>query len=154
MSSTDFWTTRCTRCPKALDDLNEKAGLEKNESVQFISICCDKLDGAREIIEKFDKAEEETRWNKMEHYFMQESDKEEAKRILGFQAVPFYVILNENGEIEQKGNKVDFSQFTEPIVEEPVVPVTPAKKPEMERMDSPTDARDFDFGDVGFDLDF
>lgn len=85
---------------------------------------------------------------------MQESDKEEAKRILGFQAVPFYVILNENGEIEQKGNKVDFSQFTEPIVEEPVVPVTPAKKPEMERMDSPTDARDFDFGDVGFDLDF
>ena len=78
----------------------------KYRDVNFVSVCCDTLDGAREIIEK----EDELRWQNMQHYFMEQDDKEKAKKILGFKMVPFYVMLNENGEMVQMGNKVDFEQ--------------------------------------------
>ena len=41
---------------------------------------------------------------------MDKAFKEEAKSLLGFQQVPFYVVLDENGEIVQKGGskQVDF----------------------------------------------
>ena len=102
----DFWTTQCTRCPEALDKLNIMASDPKYSNVRFVSICCDKLDGAREIIEKDD----EPRWKNVSHYFMDRQHKEEAKKLLGFKSVPFYVILNEDGEITQKGSSktVDF----------------------------------------------
>lgn len=76
-------------------------------SVQFLSICCDKLDGAREIIEK----EDDLRWPHLDHYFMAQKDKERAKKILGFTSVPFYVMLNDKGEITQLGNKIDWSSI-------------------------------------------
>lgn len=103
-ANTDFWTTKCTRCPYALDKLDEMASDPKFSNVRFVSICCDKLDGAREIIEK----EDEPRWNHVSHYFMEHSDKESAKTILGFKSVPFYVMLNENGEITQMGSSKTF----------------------------------------------
>lgn len=77
---------------------------QKFSHVRFVSICCDKLDGAREIIEK----EDEPRWKHVSHYFMEHSDKESAKKILGFKTVPFYVMLNENGEITQTGSSKTF----------------------------------------------
>ena len=107
-SSTDFWTTRCTRCPAALDQLNGNTQLiddKKNNNVQLVSICCgDKLDGARHILDQ----DEERRWTNMQHYFMNYHDKERAKKILGFRSVPFYVVLNDQGEIVQLGNKIDW----------------------------------------------
>jgi hypothetical protein len=42
---------------------------------------------------------------------MEERDKERAKAILGFQSVPFYVVLNEQGEIMQMGNKLDWEKL-------------------------------------------
>ena len=44
---------------------------------------------------------------------MDPTSKEEAKRLLGFQQVPFYVILNEQGEIVQKGSQkhIDFTNI-------------------------------------------
>jgi len=36
---------------------------------------------------------------------MDHEHKEEAKRILGFKQVPFYVVLNEAGDIVQMGSK-------------------------------------------------
>ena len=88
----------------------------ENSDIQFVSICCDKLDGAREIIEKDD----DLRWQHISHYFMEPDDKEIAKAILGFKSVPFYVFLNENGEIEQMGgNKaVDFDRLPGRVVPE------------------------------------
>lgn len=78
----------------------------KYSNVDFVSICCDSCDGAREILEKPD----EPRWNAIHHYFMDEESKETAKKVLGFAMVPFYVFLNEKGEIVQRGNTngVDF----------------------------------------------
>lgn len=112
----DFWTTKCTRCPDALDKLNQMAQDPKYSNVQFISICCDKCDGAREIIEK----DTELKWQYMLHYFMEYNDKENMKKILGFKSVPFYVILNEYGIIEQMGNSksINFNTIPGMIVQE------------------------------------
>ena len=104
----DFWTTKCTRCPDALDKLDRMASDPKYENVQFISICCDKLDGARDMIE----ASQELRWQNVDHYFMEQTDKEKAKKQLGFKSVPFYVVLDEEGQITQKGGQkaIDFDE--------------------------------------------
>jgi len=85
-------------------------------NVQFLSICCDKLDGAREIIER----DEELKWQNISHYFMEPEDKETAKQILGFKSVPFYVVLNDQGEIEQMGGskKIDFDTVPGRIIVE------------------------------------
>ena len=101
----DFWTTKCTRCPDALDKLDEMASDPKFSHIRFVSICCDKLDGAREIIERDD----EPRWKHVSHYFMDSFDKERAKKMLGFKSVPFYVMLKENGEITQTGSTKTFN---------------------------------------------
>lgn len=98
----DFWTTRCTRCPAALDKLNALASKYGNE-VNFVSICCDKLDGAREIIERDD----EKKWQSMNHYFMSHNNKEYCKQALKFAAVPFYVVIKDDVTIVECGNKVN-----------------------------------------------
>jgi thiol-disulfide isomerase/thioredoxin len=105
----DFWTTKCTRCPDALDKLNDMAKDPKYSNVRFVSICCDQLDGAREIIE----APSTPRWNNVSHYYMNQENKEKAKKALGFKSVPYYVILNEDGQMTQKGSskQVDFDEI-------------------------------------------
>jgi arsenate reductase-like glutaredoxin family protein len=80
------------------------ASKEEYQNVYFASICCDRCDGAREIIEEDD----ELRWKHIHHYYMDPTSKEEAKRLLEFHQVPFYVILNEQGEIVQKGSQKYF----------------------------------------------
>jgi hypothetical protein len=87
----------------------------KFSKVRFVSICCDKLDGAREILEK----EEEPRWDHVSHYFMEHSDKEEAKKMLAFKSVPFYVLLNKAGEIVQKGCSKTFDFDEIPAIHRP-----------------------------------
>jgi thiol-disulfide isomerase/thioredoxin len=117
LCSLDFWTTKCTRCPDALDKLDIMAKDPKYENVQFVSICCDKLDGARDIIEEHD----DPKWQNVDHYFMTEEDKEEAKKILGFRSVPFYVVLDESGSIQQLGGskKIDFDEIPGVVRSEP-----------------------------------
>jgi hypothetical protein len=109
----DLWTTRCTRCPAALDSLNETASNAVNSTssnpVQFLSICCgDTLDGAREILE----ATKEPRWNAMRHYFMAFHDKERLKQILQFSQVPFYIVFDQSGILLYSGSKkTDFQEL-------------------------------------------
>jgi hypothetical protein len=112
------------------------------EHVQFISICCDKLDGARDIIEK----EDDLRWQNISHYFMNQEDKEKAKQLLGFKQVPFYVVLDEEGKIQQSGNgnQVDFEEI--PGV---VRPETPPASPVKER-----DESESSFDDLGLSDEF
>jgi len=146
----DFWTTRCTQCPDALDKLDDMAQDPKYKDVQFISICCDKLDGARDIIERDD----DLRWQNVNHYFMDKKDKETAKKLLGFKQVPFYVVMDENGSITQSGSgrQVDFEE----------VPGVVRPEPEIERsspeeiFNQNTNFEDnfsFDF-ELDFELDF
>ena len=139
----DFWTTKCTQCPDALDKLDIMAQDPKYKDVQFISICCDKLDGARDIIEQ----EDDLRWQNVKHYFMDKDDKEKAKKILGFKQVPFYVVMDEHGSITQSGSgrQVDFDE------------VPGVVRPESNENVSMSDSDESeDFGDMGidFELDF
>lgn len=123
---TDFWTTKCTRCPDALDKLESMAQDPKYENVRFVSICCDKLDGARDIIER----ENDLRWQHVDHYYMDSIHKEQAKKILGFKSVPFYVVVDEMGGIQQKGNEraVDFDDVPGVVRPEPVPEPVPEPK--------------------------
>jgi hypothetical protein len=116
----------------------------KYKDVQFISICCDKLDGARNIIEKDD----DLRWQNVKHYFMEKNDKEIAKKLLGFKQVPFYVVMNEFGSITQSGSgrQVDFEEV-------PGV-VRPESTHNESMTDSDGDSEDFDEMGIDFELDF
>ncbi len=109
-TSTDFWTTKCTRCPDALDSLDAMATLPEYANVNFTSIVLDECDGARNILEEPD---EKQRWSNINHYYLDKDFKEIAKATLGMKQVPFYVVLNEDGEIVQKGSKkqVDFDNI-------------------------------------------
>merc|ERR1719491_2508335 len=100
----DFWTTKCTRCPEALDRLDSLATDPKYLNVQFSSVVLDTCDGARNIIETPD---DHPRWGNVHHYYLNEEYRSVAKEALGFRQVPFYVVLNEEGEITQKGGKRD-----------------------------------------------
>jgi hypothetical protein len=136
----------------------------KYKDVQFISICCDKLDGARDIIERDD----DLRWQNVNHYFMDKEDKETAKKLLGFKQVPFYVVMDENGSITQSGSgrQVDFEEVPGVVHPEPesefeleevpgVVRPEPESEIEIDRsspVEIPDD--DDDFGSLDFELDF
>jgi hypothetical protein len=73
-------------------------------TLQFLSVCCDLLDGAREIIER----PSTPRWNAMRHFYMPPAAKEQAKQWLGFRQVPYYVVLSAQGELLYSGNKIDW----------------------------------------------
>ena len=115
----DFWTTRCAQCPAALDTLYQMASDPRYQNVKFISICVDRLDGARDIIEKDD----DLRWQNVDHYFMSESDKEKAKKELGFKSVPFCVVMDKYGAVAQMGepHTIDFNDVPG-VVRPQVVP--------------------------------
>ena len=92
-----------------MDKLDNMAQDPRYHNVQFVSICCDKLDGARSIIER----DQELRWQNVSHYFMDSFHKEQAKKILGFKTVPFYVVVDSFGDIQQLGSDkvVDFDDI-------------------------------------------
>jgi hypothetical protein len=127
----DFWTTRCTRCPEALDKLNDAAAAgngDNENTVQFISVCCDAMDGAREILDR----DAEPLWDAMTgHYFMDVVHKERAKKLLGFNQVPFYVVFSEVGEILYTGRTINLTSYLGggrelcEIPDKVVVPSTP-----------------------------
>lgn len=114
----------------------------KYKDVQFISICCDKLDGARNIIERDD----DLRWQNVNHYFMDKDNKEIAKKLLGFKQVPFYVVMDEHGSITQSGSgrQVDFDE---------VPGVVPPESESQSLSESDGDTDSFDDMGLDFDLD-
>ena len=95
----DFWTTKCERCPDALDKLDALATSVSHSQITFISICCDSCDGARAIIEHSTPS----RWLNVSHYFASPAGKEVAKEHYGFKAVPFYVVADEGGNVVMMG---------------------------------------------------
>ena len=114
-------------------------------SVKFTSIVLDECDGARNIIE----LENEPRWKNINHYYMDSEFKEIAKEALGFNQVPFYVVLNDKGEIVQKGAKKQIDFDTIPGIVRP----KEEEKVEEEKYDKPAQTSedrvfcmdDFDF---------
>ncbi|CAN0460437.1 unnamed protein product, partial [Ectocarpus sp. 8 AP-2014] len=96
---TDFWTTRCTNCPAALDALDSIA--LGRPSVTFVAVNIDDSGAARELVSQ---AASEGRWTSLAHVHLEEDEKERAKDILGMRTVPFYVVVSEDGKVLRHGS--------------------------------------------------
>ena len=122
----DFWHTECVKCPAAIERLNEEA--ESDIGNDTIVICCalSRGEGNKEMVSDL-----VCDWENMTHVFMDMEMKEEAKKLLGFTAVPFYVVVDKNGNITGKGDpkKIDYMELlnteAQPIIEKPeeIVPI-------------------------------
>ncbi|CAN0061529.1 unnamed protein product, partial [Ectocarpus sp. 4 AP-2014] len=103
----DFWTTRCTNCPAALDALDSIAFARP--SVAFVAVNIDDSGAARELVSQ---AASEGRWTRrgksrvfsLAHVHLEEDEKERAKDILGMRTVPFYVVVGEDGKVLRHGS--------------------------------------------------
>ncbi|CAM9645085.1 unnamed protein product, partial [Laminaria digitata] len=95
----DFWTTRCTNCPAALDSLDAIA--RKRPSVTFVGVNIDDAGAAKDLVSK---AALQGRWTSLTHAHISEDDKEKAKNILGMRTVPFYVVVGQDGRVLRHGN--------------------------------------------------
>lgn len=102
----DFWHTKCVKCPAAIEKLNEEAE-EEIDGAETVVVCCALSlgEGNKEMVEDLVGD-----WDNITHVFMDMEMKEEAKKLLNFAAVPFYVIVNKDGVITGKGDpkKMDY----------------------------------------------
>eukprot|EP00611_Tribonema_gayanum_P031185 TRINITY_DN8916_c0_g1_i1.p1 TRINITY_DN8916_c0_g1~~TRINITY_DN8916_c0_g1_i1.p1 ORF type:complete len:268 (+),score=42.23 TRINITY_DN8916_c0_g1_i1:72-806(+) len=95
----DFWTTRCTRCPSALNKLDAAAAAGATPNVAFISVNLDDFEAARALTAG--------KWTNMLHVAVDEGAREVLKERLGMQAVPFYVLVSRGGLILASGAPKD-----------------------------------------------
>jgi Thioredoxin-like len=96
----DFWTTRCTRCPAALDKLNALApSVREVHSIEFMSVNLDDHEGATALAAG--------KWENMQHVSVDEDTRELLKQALGMSSVPFYVIITSTGRILTAGSPKD-----------------------------------------------
>ena len=105
----DFWTTRCPRCPAALDALNTFAGGwdQKERPTLFLSICCGS--GTQDDEEAGQDAVEEGEWHELTHAYVTADTKQVCKDAFGFAAVPYYVISSKDGRVRFTGGTSEFS---------------------------------------------
>jgi thiol-disulfide isomerase/thioredoxin len=87
----DFWTTKCTRCPAALEKLNNEAGLAENDDIVFVSCALSQGEGNYAVAADLVC---DGSFDDMTHCFMEMDVKETAKTSFGFTSVPFYVVTD------------------------------------------------------------
>ena len=93
----DFWTTKCTRCPAALEKLNDEACLAENADILFVS--CALSQGEDNYAMAADLVCDNGSFNELTHCFMNMETKEIAKATFGFASVPFYVVVDKRGVV-------------------------------------------------------
>jgi thiol-disulfide isomerase/thioredoxin len=95
----DFWTTKCVKCPAALEKLNEEAEEACSDDVVYVSCALSQGEGNKEMVRDLVGD-----WGSMTHVFMDLETKERAKTDFGFTQVPFYVVISKDGDILGKGS--------------------------------------------------
>jgi hypothetical protein len=81
----DFWTTKCIKCPAALEKLNTLAtGVPQ---VLFLSCVLNDKEIAADIVE-------ESGWENMTHIYIEPSVKEALKQQFGFTEVPYCIVID------------------------------------------------------------
>mmetsp|Transcript_18239 Transcript_18239/g.26667 ORF Transcript_18239/g.26667 Transcript_18239/m.26667 type:complete len:159 (-) Transcript_18239:205-681(-) len=93
----DFWTTKCTRCPAALDKLNDMA--EEKPDVVFVSCCLNDKEVAADMVDG--------NWENMTHIFVEPEIKEQLKSKFAFSQVPYCVVISQNNEVLASGSPRD-----------------------------------------------
>jgi thiol-disulfide isomerase/thioredoxin len=87
----DFWHSKCSKCPVALEKLNSMANQRKSEeNIVFVACALSLGDGNEEIVT--DMIDE---WEDLNHIFVSFEVKEELKLLLNFSALPFAAIVSE-----------------------------------------------------------
>ena len=89
LSRADCWTTKCERCPAAIDKIEAiaAAGAFAARDVLFCSLNLDDREFAAEIVDEHE-------WPHLAHAFMDRETKEAAKAAWGFAAVPFLSLIH------------------------------------------------------------
>lgn len=108
----DFWHTRCTKCPAALEKLDKKARSSTDDNLIWASCGLSLTDGDFDIVQEMC----EDTWENLKHLYMTVEEKEVAKSIFDFKAVPFCVCFDASGKLVASGDpkNIDFdSVFTE-----------------------------------------
>ena len=120
----DFWTTKCVRCPLAIEKLNAKCTDPKYENLAFFTICMDVAGVAKDIVE-------EEEWDNLTHTFMEFDQKEFCKAHFGFKSVPHYVVVDQAGlVVHSVATKFDMKVLDACLgtaSRAPAAPATPAK---------------------------
>lgn len=100
----DFWHTKCVKCPAALEKLN-KVSVDY-PGVTFASCAVSLSEGDLDMVTEM----VEDIWENLEHLYMTIEEKESAKELYGFKAVPFCVVYSVDGELLAKGDPktIDF----------------------------------------------
>eukprot|EP00316_Scyphosphaera_apsteinii_P021761 CAMPEP_0119299210 /NCGR_PEP_ID=MMETSP1333-20130426/1322_1 /TAXON_ID=418940 /ORGANISM="Scyphosphaera apsteinii, Strain RCC1455" /LENGTH=174 /DNA_ID=CAMNT_0007300567 /DNA_START=38 /DNA_END=562 /DNA_ORIENTATION=+ len=108
----DFWHTRCTNCPAALNKLDRMASSGKYPGVVFaacaISLGTDMTD-QEHTLEMLDGE-----WESLKHLWMSFDEKEIAKAEYGFSSVPFCAVFATDGSVVSMGDpqSIDFTVLT------------------------------------------
>ena len=84
----DLWHTRCSRCPAALDRLNDEAAA--NPEVQFIACALSLGEGDLERVQMMI-----VQWPNLRHVFLDEEAKERIKDEFAVSSVPYSIAVNE-----------------------------------------------------------
>ena len=112
----EFWHTKCTRCPAALQRMDKQAAeaeakdaeaVEAKETPSTLFLACalstSPTDDAGERRRVEDLLEDGAAFPHLMHAFMTFAQKEEAKKRFGFTAVPHCVIIDANGSVSFSG---------------------------------------------------
>lgn len=93
----DLWATWCAPCiaefPKSKILMNKM----QNEDVAFIFLCIESEERLwKPVLDKFEMGGQ--------NYFLSKKQSKEIKKAFGVQGVPYYVVIDKNGTISEKGS--------------------------------------------------
>lgn len=107
----DFWTTKCVKCPAALEKLNCEANENVDGGLVFAACALSQGTGNKDIVMGMIE-DWGLDWS-LTHMFMELEDKEKAKAEFGFNSVPFCVVISKSGSILGSGDpkSIDFAKL-------------------------------------------
>ena len=94
----DFWHSKCTKCPAALEKLNEISN--KYNNVKFYACALSLEEGDVDLITDII----DDSWENLTNLYLTIDGKEQIKKIFDFNSVPFSVIISKDGTILNKGD--------------------------------------------------
>ena len=89
----DFWHTKCTKCPLALEKLDEMSNNYSN--VNFVSCALSLAENDLDVVKDIS----EDNWDNLMKLYLTIDGKEKAKELFGFKAVPFCVVFSTDGSL-------------------------------------------------------
>jgi hypothetical protein len=102
----DLWHSKCVKCPAALDKLNDFAGSSStstsSSSDDVLYVSCALSQGPGNIDLACEMVADT--WENLTHVFMEVEVKEEAKALFGFNAVPFVIVVDKDGNVIGHGD--------------------------------------------------